>query len=160
MINKTDLVLLLTDLQDKGINVDKEITEVMTSKMIPLSALKIINANRPMDLLEFYNKLRKSYNEKRSKLYINIMKSDENASMDAKTILTTLSALLNQIMQYQYNATDKPLFIKHSRARDITKVLDLYCTTFDLNPAYQLLKLIKADIVVLEYSIDRRNQKV
>ena len=110
MINKTDSVLLLTDLQDKGINVDKEITDVMTSKTIPLSALKIINANRPMDLLEFYNKLRKSYNEKRSKLYINIMKSDENASMDAKTILTTLSALLNQIMQYQYNAVDKPCY--------------------------------------------------
>jgi len=148
MITKSDVILLLTELQNKGIDVSGEVKNVLSSPSISIDALKKINENRPLDVLNFYNKLRKSYNQKRSKLYINIMKSDENVLEDPKTILTTLSALLNQILQY--NANDQVMFYKHSRADEIVKVLQIYFTKYNLEPARQLLTLYKADIKVME----------
>ena len=75
------------------------------------------------------------------------MKSDENAIEDVKTILTTLSALLNQILQFE--AEDKSMFYTHSRADEITNVLKIYFETKNINPAYKLLSLVKADIKIL-----------
>lgn len=148
MITRSDLVLLLTDLQEKGIDVTEDISKLYQSSNIPVDVLKKINDSRPLDLLKFYEKLRESYNKKRSKLYINIMKSDENAIEDVKTILTTLSALLNQILQFE--AEDKSMFYTHSRADEITNVLKIYFETKNINPAYKLLSLVKADIKILD----------
>lgn len=148
MITRSDLVLLLTDLQEKGIDVTEDISKLYQTSNIPVDVLKKINDSRPLDLLKFYEKLRESYNKKRSKLYINIMKSDENAIEDVKTILTTLSALLNQILQFE--AEDKSMFYTHSRADEITNVLKIYFETKNINPAYKLLSLVKADIKILD----------
>ena len=148
MIAKSDVILLLTDLQNSGIDVKNELDLVFKSATIPLEALKKINDNRSLDILNFYEKIRRSYNTQRSKLYINIMKSDENVINDPKTILTTLSALLNQILQYKPD--DQALFFKHSRADEIVKVLNIYFNTFNLEPARKLLEITKADIKVLE----------
>lgn len=148
MITRSDLVLLLTDLQEKGIDVTEDISKLYQSSNIPVDVLKKINDSKPLDLLKFYEKLRESYNKKRSKLYINIMKSDENAIEDVKTILTTLSALLNQILQFE--AEDKSMFYTHSRADEITNVLKIYFETKNINPAYKLLSLVKADIKILD----------
>lgn len=148
MISRSDILLLLTELQAKGEDVSKEINELYSSQIIPLDILKKINDNRPLDLLQFYEKLRDSYNKKRSKMYINIMRSDENALTDPKITLTTLSALLNQILQF--DCEDKPMFLKHARADEITKVLSIYFDTYNIEPAYKLLSLIKADIKVLQ----------
>lgn len=76
------------------------------------------------------------------------MRADENAKNDAKTTLTTLSALLNQILQFE--CEDKPMFLKHARADEISKVLSIYFETYNIEPAYELLKLIKADCKVLQ----------
>lgn len=148
MIVKNDVILLLTELQNQGVDVSDEINLVIKSQQIPLDALKKINDNRPMDIINFYEKIRKSYNDKRSKLYINLMKSDENVIKDPKTILTTLSGMLNQILQFKAN--DQPLFYKHSRADEITKVLNIYFDNYNIEPAQQLMALIKADVKVLE----------
>ena len=154
MITKNDVLLLLTDLQEHGVDCNKEFELTLKSDTIPLSALKLINDNRPIDIVNFYNKLRKSYNDKRSKLYISIMKSDENKLNDPKKIVTTLSALLNQILQYQAN--DTVLFYKHSRCNEIIKVLEIYFNNYNLEPASQLLALMKADIISLEYIAGKR----
>ena len=148
MISRSDILLLLTDLQNKGIDVKEDINNLYSSSTIPLETLKKINENRPLDLLMFYEKIRESYNKKRSKMYINIMRADENAKNDAKTTLTTLSALLNQILQFE--CEDKPMFLKHARADEISKVLSIYFETYNIEPAYELLKLIKADCKVLQ----------
>ena len=140
--------MLLTELKDNGEDVSQDIINLYKSETIPLSILKKINDSRPLDLLNFYEKIRNSYNKKRSKMYINIMRSDENALTDPKITLTTLSALLNQILQF--DCEDKPMFLKHARADEITKVLGIYFNTYNLEPAYKLLSLIKADIKVLE----------
>ena len=149
MINKSDVVVLINELQTKGINMDSELNEVMRSNSIPLSVLKKINDYKSLDIVNFYEKLRRSYNNKKSKLYINILKSDENVLDDPRTILTTLSALLNQILQFKVE--DKVSFYNQARADEIVKVLELYFKTYNLDPAMRLLNLYKADMVVLEY---------
>jgi len=148
MISRSDILLLLTDLQEQGEDVSMDINELYSSSTIPLDILKKINNHRPLDLLKFYEKLRESYNKKRSKLYINIMRADENVIKDPKITLTTLSALLNQILQFE--CEDKTMFLKHARADEITKVLDIYFKTYNLEPAYKLLTLFKADCKVIE----------
>ena len=148
MISKSDILLLLTELQNSGEDVSGDIAELYRSPNIPFNTLKRINDKRSLDLVKFYEKLRKSYDNKRSKLYINIMKSNENVLTDPKTILTTLSALLNQILQF--DCGDKAMFIKHARAEEITQVLNIYFKSFNIEPALKLLTLFKADICALE----------
>ena len=148
MITKNDIILLLTELQSQGIDTKDDINTVLKSSSIPIDVLKKINDNKSLDIIHFYEKLRKSYNDKRSKLYINIVKSDENLLNDPKTIMTTLSALLNQILQYK--ATDQTMFYKHARGEEIAKVIEIYFRTYNLEPALQLLALAKADLKVLQ----------
>ena len=58
MISRSDILLLLTDLQNKGIDVKEDINNLYSSStIIPLETLKKINDNRPLDLLQFYEKL-------------------------------------------------------------------------------------------------------
>ena len=65
-------------------------------------------------------------------------------------VLTTLSSLLTQILLYSKKLEDnRTLFLKHSRAEEISKVLTYYFRTYDITKAIELLKLIKADIKVL-----------
>ena len=112
-------------------------------------SLKFINKNRNIDLCRFYEKLRKSYNDKKSKLYINIVKEDFSKPNVA---LTTLSSLLTQILLFSKDLEDKDMFLRHSRAQEITKVLTLYFNDYDLSNAIKLLRIIKCDLKVLEGS--------
>lgn len=146
MIKKTDCVLLLTEMQEKGKNVSKHINKLMLSEDIPLEVLKFINENRQLDVLAFYEKLRSNYNKKKSNLYINIVKEIE----EPQEILTTLSAMLTQILLFSKHLENKQMFLQHSRAHEITKVLDNYFKTYDITNALKLLRLIKADIKALE----------
>ena len=146
MITKNDCYLLLADLQNKGIDTSEPINELIKSSSIPMSVIKFINDNRQLDLLNFYEKIRKSYNQKKSNLYINIVKEIENPN----DVLTTLSAMLTQALRYSENVQDKQMFLRHARVDDITKVLSIYLTNWDLTNCIKLLKVIKADIKALE----------
>ena len=64
MISKDDVILLLTEMGD---NNKEDIMRVLKSSSIPLDILKKINDSKQLDLLRFYEKLRKSYNAKKSK---------------------------------------------------------------------------------------------
>ena len=153
MISKNDIILLLTEMQSKGIDVDKELNMTISSQSISLNVLKKINDYKTLDIVNFYNKLRRAYNGKKSKLYINIMKSDENILNNSpQTIVTTLTGLLNQILQY--SPEDKTMFYTHMRCDEIVRVLDIYFKTYDLEPAIKLLTLFKSDQKALE-SISR-----
>lgn len=154
MISKNDVLLLLTELEDSGVDCKSYIDILYTPTAPIFEILKFINKNRSLDLVNFYEKIRKSYNHKNSKLYKNIVSCDEQVEIDPNTTLTTLSALLNQIMQFKVE--DKPMFMKHRRADEILKVLMIYVNTFDIQPAYKLLTLIKADLIVSEYVNEHR----
>ena len=149
MLQKTDLILLLTTIQEEHPEIDVRDYVDMTIKTpgINLEALKFINDIRPLEVRAFYEKLRKSYNEKRSNLYINIMKSDETELKDTMVILTSL---LNQIMIFAEKTEDRQLFLKHSRADELCKVILIYLSQYDIQPAVKLLQLIKADLKTLQ----------
>ena len=146
-INKQDCLLLLTELEDDGVDC-KEITKELLREGTPtVNVLKFINDNRQLDVTLFYEKLRKSYNNKKSKLYINIVKEDFK---DPKDILTTLASLNLQILLYNKNVEDTTIFLKHCRFEEINMCLYNDSKTYDLIPCQKLLKLIKADLKVLE----------
>lgn len=146
MITKDDVLLLLGDLRENGVDCKEQIKKQLSSPEPVIDILKFINDNRQLDLTNFYKKIRKSYNNKKSKLYINIVKETE----DVKEVLTTLSALLTQILLYSKDVENIPMFYKHARAEEITKILNNYFRTYDLTNCIRLLKLIKTDIKVCE----------
>lgn len=146
MISKNDCILLLTDIANKGIDTKEQLKVLLSSTQLPISVIKFINDNRQLELADFYNQIRKSYNKKSSTLYINIVKEVE----DPTEVLTTLSALLTQILRYSKKVDNKPMFLRHSRALDITKVLNNYFNTYDLTLCLKLLRIIKADLKALE----------
>lgn len=147
MISKNDCLLLLKDLENKGIDTSEPIQELLNEYgKLPLSVIKFINDNRQLDVADFYEQLRKSYNQKKSKLYINIVKEIEEPS----EVLTTLSAMLTQVLRFSKSVENKQMFLRHARANDILKVLNSYLMNMDLTNCIKLLRIIKADIKALE----------
>lgn len=153
MVTKTDLVLLLTELQDSGIEVKNYLTKTLSSPNVSLDVLKFINDQRQFDVASFYELLRKNYNAKKSPLYKNIVREDIS---DPQEALTTLAALNLQILLFAKKLDDDKMFLKHSRAEEITRVLNNYYKTYDLIPCLKLLKLVKADLVAFETVAGRR----
>ena len=152
MITKNDCLLLLADIKESAKTdtlqkeVDKMISTLITANYPPLTVIEFINKNRQLDLTKFYHKIRKSYNHKHSRLYGNIVKEID----DVNEVLTTLSALETQILLFAKEVEDREMFIRHSRAEEISKVLTNYYETFSLTNCIRLLRLIKADIKSLE----------
>lgn len=154
MITNNDCILLLSDLEDKGISEAGDlITKIAGKSNVDLSVLKFINDNRPLEVIEFYEHIRKNYNKKKSNVYINIVKEIEQPF----EVLTTLSSLLTQILLYSKKLDEnRTLFLKHCRAEEISKILTYYFKTYDITKAIDLLKLIKADLLALETVSGRR----
>ena len=72
-----------------------------------------------MDLTAFYEHIRKSYNQKHSTLYKNIVIEELKNPNDS---LTTLSALLTQILLFSKKVENKQMFLRHARCNEITAV--------------------------------------
>lgn len=151
MITKNDCLILLSDLQDRfNIEVPKKyIQKVLLSDQVSVEVVQYINSQRQLDLSNFYQKIRKSYNNKKSNLYINIVKE----ITDPDEVVITLSAMLTQILLFSKSVDNKLMFLRHARADDISKVLSIYFTTFNVESCIKLLQLIKADLKVLEDSL-------
>ena len=152
MIAKNDLILLLTDLQENGIDVKDNILKVIKSPNISLDVLKFINDNRQLDLTSFYEKLRKSYNDKKSKLYVSIVKDIDNPN----EIIITLSSYLLQAILYSEKVQDSQMFLRHARVKEINLALAKYFTDFDFTICMNLLRIIKADLIACETITGRR----
>lgn len=148
MITKNDCLLLLSEISDKGIDTKTYVSKIIKSNSVDLEVLRFINDNRPLELTLFYEFLRKRYNEKKSKLYKEIVQIDEK---EPKDMVVTLSSLLTQIILYSNRIENKQLFLKHSRADEISKVLVNYFTNFDLQLCVSMLNLLKADLKACEY---------
>ena len=152
MITKQDCLILLSEINDRGFDCSKQIRELMSSSEPSLEIIKFINENRQLDLTKFYEKIRKSYNDKKSNLYINIVKEIE----EPNEVLTTLSALLTQILIFSKKVENRNMFLKHARCDERSRVLTRYFQTYDLISCIQLLRLIKCDLVALETVSGRR----
>lgn len=156
MITREDCMSILIRLEDRGLDkslINKNMRLLMSSKEIPLDVLRFISKNSGIEVANFYEMLRKNHNAKKSPLYTNIVKEIE----DPAEVLTTLSSLLTQIFLYSRRLDNPSVFLKEIRAEEISKVLNEYCHTENVELCVKLLKLIKSDLVVLEYIAGRRD---
>ncbi len=146
MLTRNDVLILLKELKDNGVDTSSVIMYAVREEIPSIKVLKFINEYRPLDIQLFYEKLRKSYNDKRSKLYINIVREIE----DPNEVLTTLSSLVTQILLFSRTVEDPQMFLKTARLDDITKCLYAYTKTYDILPSIKLLQYIKADLKAFE----------
>jgi hypothetical protein len=148
MLKTTDLILLLTELEEKGVEgASQQLRQLATRGEISLDILKFINSKRIFDVAQFYEQIRKSYNAKKSSLYINLVREE---TKDPKDMLTTLASLNLQILLFAKHLDSPQMFLSHSRAEEITRVLNNYYRTYDLKPVVALRSLIKADLKSFE----------
>lgn len=149
MITRRDCLLLLSELAAKGIDTTSMTKLAIKSPEVNIAVIKFINDNRQLDANAFYEKVRKSYNHKRSNLYKNIVTCDEVDCSD--TVLTTLAALNLQILLFMNNVSDAKMFLNHTRFEEINQALLNYSRTFDLVPCIKVLQVVKADLKAFEY---------
>lgn len=147
MISKNDCIILLNELKKQGVDTNETLRKLIRLEEPDIEIIKFINDSRQLDLTSFYKKIRKSYNNKKSSIYINIVKE----ITDPNEVLITLAALETQILIYSKNVEDKVMFLNHSRANEISMVLSNYFKTFDITNCIKLLRIIKADIKATEY---------
>ena len=153
MITKNDCLTLLVSLEDHGVNIDNQMKRLLTSKEIPMDILKFILEYRGIEVANFYEMLRKKHNQKKSPLYHNIVKD----ITDVDEIITTLACLLVQITLYSKKLqSNRDIFQREVRAEEITRVLNSYYNTGDFDQCIALIKLLKADLLVLEHISGRR----
>ena len=147
MLTKNDCLLLLLGIE--GEEAKKTAHEIAKTGKITAQIIKFINDERQLDLTKFYEKIRRSYNQKKSSLYINIVKE----TTEPQDALTTLSAMGTQILLFGRDVEDKMTFYRQSRLAEIYNVLHNYATSGDIIPCLKLLRVIKADIKMLELSV-------
>ena len=149
MITRRDCILLLSELSERGTDTNAMLQKAMKNPDVDMSVVKFINDNRQLDVNAFYEKLRKSYDNKKSMLYKNIVTCDE---VDCTpTVLTTLASLCLQILLFESKVEDFGMFLRHTRYEEITQVLLHYGKTYDLVPCVKVLQLVKADLKAFEY---------
>lgn len=154
MITKNDCMALLVKMEDQGtIDVNQYIKKLIVAKEIPIEVLRFIAKNRGLEVANFYEMLRKSYNSKKSPLYKNLVTNEEKTEEE---LVIILSSLLTQIGLYNKRLNKNTTFIKDVRATEISRVLVNYYESNDLEIVQKLLSLIKSDILVLEYIAGRR----
>lgn len=65
-ITKQDCLVLLSQLKKDGIDTAEMSRKAAMQKDVSLDVIDFINKNRPLPVNSFYEKLRKSYNNKKS----------------------------------------------------------------------------------------------
>lgn len=154
MITKNDCLSILVKLGDSGVQgVDPYMKKLLISRTIPIEVLKFISDNRGLEVSHFYEMLRKSHNQKKSPLYTNILKEID----DPQEVVTTLACLLTQILLYSKKLDNKEQFFREVRAEELTRVLNNYFKTGLYEDCLSIIKVIKADLLVLEYIAGRRD---
>ena len=149
MITRRDCLLLLSELSARGVDTNSMMKLALKSHDANIEVIRFINSKRQLDANAFYEKIRKSYNHKKSMLYKNIVTCDEVDC--SSTVLTTLAALNLQILLFMTNTSDVKMFLSHTRFEEINQALLNYSKTFDLVPCIQVLQIIKADLKAFEY---------
>lgn len=153
MITKNDCLTLLVKIEDDtGVNTDEYIQMLLTATNIPIKVLQFLADQQGLAAVKFYEGLRARYNQHKSPLYKNLVKDPEFTS----DIPIILSSLLTQILLYGNKIDDKEILFKEVRVEEITKALNNYFNTGNLEMCFNLLKLIRTDLLVLEYIAGRR----
>jgi len=152
MITKNDCMSILVQLEDSGVNIDQYMRKLILSPEVPIDVMQFIAKHHGIEVINFYEMLRKKHNQKKSPLYTNILKEQDNED----NIITTLICLLTQITLYGTKLDQPEGFYKEVRAEEISRVIHEYFSNLDITSCASLLKLIKTDILVLDYINGRR----
>jgi hypothetical protein len=145
-ISKQECLNLLFELKNNGVDTSAQIKTLLLQKSPSIEIIKFINDHKELDIRRFYEKLRRSYNDKHSKLYINIVKCNE---IDSDELICCAGALLQQILLFNRNAESND-FLTQARFNEILDCLKHYYETKDLIQVRTLLNLVKADLKILE----------
>ena len=152
MLNKSDCMSILIKLEDKGVDINAQMKKLILAKDIPIDVLKFIAEKQGLEAVNFYEMLRKSYNNKKSKLYKNIL---DDINIDDVCVI--LSSLLLQIALYSSKVTDtKNSFLQEIRANEISEALADFYKSDNVEKCLAVLNAIKTDLLVLEYLNGRR----
>lgn len=146
MITSDDCLLILNTLKEKGVDTQK-IEEELSLRGPTKKVVKFIKDNDDLDIYNFYRKLRKSYNDKRSKLYINIVKEDFS---NVENIPTTMASYVLQSLLYANQTNDETMFLEQARYNECCECLLEYGQSGNLIPCIRLLQTIKQEIKALE----------
>lgn len=149
MITRRDCLLLLSELSAHGVDTGDIMNLALKTQDVNITVIKFINDHRQLDANAFYEKIRKSYNHKKSDLYKNIVTCDEVDC--SNSVLTTLAALNLQILLFVKNVSDISMFLKHTRFTEINQAMLNYSKTYDLVPCIKVLQIVKADLKAFEY---------
>lgn len=149
MITKNDVLLLLSELKDNGIDTSEQVKALLKEGNPTIEILTFINDHRELDLTKFYEKLRRSHNDGKSKLYKNLM--SDFAEENPMEALTALNSYTLQILLFSKEIENKQLFFKFTRLEEAYRCLHYYSKTYDLMPCLKLLHMIRSDIKVLEH---------
>ena len=158
MLQKNDLVILLTEMESNGIaDASKHIKGLLTGAENILDAVRFVNEHRQLDVAMFYDRIRKNHNEKKSNLYKNIIKD----AIEPQEALITLHAFALQSILYSKHVDErsKGMFFKHVRSAEVTEVLNRFYKDYDIDSAMKMLRLIKSDLMAFEYISGRRALK-
>ena len=152
MLNKSDCMSILIKLEDRGIDINAQMKKLILAKDIPIDVLKFIAEKQGLEAVNFYEMLRKSYNNKKSKLYKNILDD-----IKLEDVCVILSSLLLQIALYSSKLTDtKNSFLQEIRANEISDALADFYKSDNVEKCLAVLNAIKTDLLVLEYLNGRR----
>ena len=152
MLNKSDCMSILIKLEDRGVDINAQMKKLILAKDIPIDVLKFIAEKQGLEAVNFYEMLRKSYNNKKSKLYKNIL---DDINIDDVCVI--LSSLLLQIALYSSKLTDtKDSFLQEIRANEISEALADFYKSDNVEKCLAVLNAIKTDLLVLEYLNGRR----
>lgn len=152
MLNKSDCMSILIKLEDQGVDINAQMKKLILAKDIPIDVLKFIAEKQGLEAVKFYEILRKSYNNKKSKLYKNILDD-----INIEDVCVILSSLLLQIALYSSKLTDtKNSFLQEIRANEISEALADFYKSDNIEKCLVVLNAIKTDLLVLEYLNGRR----
>ena len=152
MLNKSDCMSILIKLEDKGVDINAQMKKLILAKDIPIDVLKFIAEKQGLEAVNFYEMLRKSYNNKKSKLYKNILDD-----IKLEDVCVILSSLLLQIALYSSKLTDtKNSFLQEIRANEISDALADFYKSDNVEKCLAVLNAIKTDLLALEYLNGRR----
>ena len=152
MLNKSDCMSILIKLEDKGVDINAQMKKLILAKDIPIDVLKFIAEKQGLEAVNFYEMLRKSYNNKKSKLYKNILDD-----IKLEDVCVILSSLLLQIALYSSKLTDtKDSFLQEIRANEISEALADFYNSDSVEKCLAVLNAVKTDLLVLEYLNGRR----
>lgn len=149
-ITKQDMINLLLEIKatKEHPECDAKLKELLKMKSPSIDTIKYVYDIKGFQASEFYEKCRKSYNNGKSKLYINIVNVE---NLSPNEVLTCLASLNLQILLFKEKLEgDVPMFLRQVRFEEIQKAMLIYATSGDIVPCQKLLTLFKADLKVFE----------